>query len=829
MRWVRRTLVALLVLVVILALAGVWMSRRSFPAVSGDAVLPDLDGPVTITRDTEGIPHIGARTTHDLFMAQGYVHAQDRFWQMDTWRHIGAGRVSEMFGADQVDSDAFLRTLGFARLAEQEYQSAPAELQAGLDAYAAGVNAYLDERPGGSALSLEYSVLGLQNGGYSPEPWKPTDTLTWAHVMAWDLRSNMDEEIDRSILSGIVGRDRTEQLYPPYPSDHPIIVPQGVGAQSATLTPLTPEATTALEGVKDNLAAIEALLGGPIDGIGSNNWVVDGSRTASGEPLLANDPHLGIQLPSIWYEVDLWCERVGPDCPYRVAGFSFPGAPGVVIGHNENVAWGFTNEAPDAMDLFIEHTDGQGNYEVDGEWKPFDVRHETIKVAGGDDVDLEIDSTGHGPVISGRFGPLDDIDNGGIDLPDSYAVTLRWQALEPATVFQALLGFDAASDWDEFRQAASYFDIAPQNVVYADREGNIGYQATGEIPIRGSGDGRYPAPGWMSEYDWDGYIPFDDLPRIFNPDSGMIVTANQPVVDSSYRYFIGIDHDYGFRAKRISDLLTSASALEPTDMVAIQMDDYDASAATVVPEVMALASDDPAIAAIQDVLSAWGKGSTPYQMRADSPGAAAYAAVWRHLLADTFDDELPEDMRAGGSSRYFQVVANLLQTPNDPWWDDVDTDQKETATDILIRAVVEAHTELTESLGQDPSRWRWGDLHVGSFENQTLGQSGIGPIEAIFNRTADPEISGGSSIVNATGWMAPDGYGLVALPSMRMVVDLSNLAHSVAVNTTGQSGHAYNRHYFDLNHAWATGDTHPMRFGPDSVSDPEGVLELVPG
>ncbi len=829
MRWVRRILVALLVLVVVLALAGVWMSRRSFPSVSGEVVLQELDGPISITRDSYGIPHIRARTTHDLFLAEGYVHAQDRFWQMDTWRHIGAGRLSEMFGTDQVDTDSFLRTLGFERLAEQEYQSAPPEMQASLDAYAAGVNAYLDERPGGSALSLEYAVLGLQNGDYAPTAWKPTDTLTWAHVMAWDLRSNMEDEINRSILSGIVGRDRTEQLYPPYPSDHPVIVPQGVGAESVAAPPIPSDATAALEQVRTNLAAVEATLGEPIDGIGSNNWVVDGTHTASGLPLLANDPHLSIQLPSIWYEIDLWCEQVNENCPYRVTGFSFPGAPGVVIGHNEHIAWGFTNEAPDAMDLYVERTDGRGHYEVDGEWKSLDVRHETIKVAGGEDVDLEIDSTRHGPVISGRLGSLDGIDNGGIDLPDNYAIALRWQALEPSTVFQALLGLDAATNWDEFRQAASHFDIAPQNVVYADREGNIGYQATGKIPIRRAGDGRYPAPGWNSDYEWESYIATDALPRIFNPDSGMIVTANQPVVDSSYPYFIGIDHDYGFRAKRINDLLTGSTALQPPDMVAIQMDDYDASAATVVPEVMALPSGDPEVAAMQEVLRPWSEGSDPYQMRTDSPGAAAYAAVWRHLLADTFDDELPEDMKAEGSSRYFQVVADLLQTPDDPWWDDVNTDQRETATNMLNRAVVEAHTELTESLGKDPTRWRWGDLHVGTFENQTLGQSGIGVIEAIFNRTAKPEISGGPSIVNATGWIASDGYGLVALPSMRMVVDLSDPSQSVSINTTGQSGHAYDRHYFDLNHAWATGGTHPMRFGPDSVTDPEGVLELVPG
>lgn len=823
MRWVKRLLILLLVVALLVGLAGVWLVRRGFPVVDGSVTVAGLEGPVTITRDARGIPVIEASTAHDLFLAQGYVHAQDRFWQMDVWRHIGAGRLAEMFGESQVETDAFLRTLGFERIATEEYANATQQMRSALDAYAAGVNAYLAERPGGPALSLEYAVLGLQNGAYRPAEWTPVHSLTWAKVMAWDLRSNLNDEIDRGIIAGIVGVERTEQLYPAFPDEHAVIVASGP-TDTAAATRAVPEAGPALARAAANLSAAD--LGRPFEGIGSNNWVVDGSRTASGAPLLANDPHLGIQMPSIWYEVGLWCTERTDDCPFRVSGFSFPGAPGVIVGHNERIAWGVTNLAPDTMDLFIERTDGDGRYEVDGEWVEFDTRSETIEVAGGDDVELEIRTTRHGPVISGRFGALDDLDGGGVELPDDHEIALQWQALEPSTLFEAILAINLAEDWTDFREAAAMFDIAPQNLVYADVDGHIGYQATGEIPIRRAGDGRYPVPGWTSEFEWEGLIPADQLPYIADPDSGMIVTANQPVLASDADLFIGIDHAYGFRSHRITELLEGLSGATVADMVAIQMDNHDASATFVVPAVIALDAADPAVGAVQDILGAWASGPDPHQMSADSSGAAVYAAVWRHLLALTFDDELPEDQRARGNGRYFETVRQLLADPTDPWWDDVTTAETETADTILAQAAQAAHAELTDLLGDDPAQWRWGDLHVTSFENQTLGQSGIGPIESLFNRVAPPGVGGGAAIPNATSWVAPEGYDTLAIPSMRMVVDLADLGASVTINSTGQSGHAFHRHYADQIRAWVDGTTGPMPFDPSSLTDPAGVLRL---
>lgn len=830
MRWLRRLLVTLLILVLVGAVAGTWLVRRSFPVIDGTVVIPGLDGEVIVTRDEAGIPHIRATTSRDLFAAQGYVHAQDRFWQMDTWRHIGAGRLAEMFGESQVETDAFLRTLGFERLAEEAYASATGEAQEALDAYAAGVNAYLEERPGGASLSLEYAILGLQNPGYQPAPWEPRHSLTWAHVMAWDLRSNMEEEIERTVIAGAVGVERTEQLYPAYPDHHQVIAGESsLAHEPATTTSLLtdPEMVGAVSRVVDNAAAADALIGSPFEGIGSNNWAVSGDRTASGSPLLANDPHLGIQLPSIWYQAVLWCEQPGEACPYRVTGFTFPGAPGVVIGHNQRIAWGFTNMAPDTMDLFIERTNGD-RYEVEGEWVDFELRHETISVAGGNDVDLEIRSTRHGPVVSGRLGALDDLASGGVELPDTYEVALAWKALEPSTLLEAVLGFNSAADWDAFRRAASFFDVAAQNLVYADVDGHIGYQATGDIPIRRSGDGRYPAPGWTSEHDWEGSIPFDDLPSMLDPPSGVIVTANQPVVDETYPALIGTDHSYGYRARRLIELLDGSDPLTAQDMARIQMDNHDGSAVIVVPKALAVEVSSPAVETMQSLLNRWGNEvSEPFQMEAASPGAAAYAATWRHLLRLTFD-ELDEDRAAAGGNRYFEVVRLLLDDPEDMWWDRVDTPEVERAEDILHEALVAAHDELTTTLGDDPLEWRWGDLHTASFENQTLGKSGIAPIEMLFNRTVTAGIGGSSSVVNATAWAAPDGYELIALPSMRMVVDLGDHSRSTAINTTGQSGHAFHVNYFDMAHDWALGRQRPLAFEPDSFS-PFSTLRLVPG
>jgi len=608
------------------------------------------------------------------------------------------------------------------------------------------------------------------------------------------------------------------QLFPVYPSDHPVIVPE-MGTPSAA--PLTTASLPDLDlaTVQARFSSLDALLGPSGAGIGSNSWAVSGSLTATGMPLLANDPHLSIQMPSIWYQVGLHCRPVSTTCPYDVTGFSFAGVPGVVIGHNQNIAWGFTNTGPDVMDLYIEkiNPDNPNQYEYNGQWVDMTLRTETIAVGGGKPVNLTVRSTRHGPIISDTYADLAKFDTtAGVPLPANYAISLRWTALEPSTIFQAVWGFDTAANWDEFRQAASKFNVPAQNLVYADVKGNIGYQTPGNIPIRKNGDGRLPVPGWTDQYEWTGYIPFDQLPSVLNPSKGYIVTANNAVVGAGYPYLITSDWDYGFRANRIATMIESAPA--PIDIPYIQKmqgDDYDANAATFVPllEQLTIPAKTPNQAVALDLLKNW-----DYQVRMDSAPAVVFEVFWKNLLADTFDDDLPKYYWPQGSSRWDEVMRNLVKLPNDPFWDDKTTPNRvETRDAILLRAFTEAVAEIEKLQGGNPAKWNWGDLHIATFANLTLGASGIAPIEALFNR-GPFRTNGGEAIVNATGWDATKGYSVNWLPSMRMIVDLGNLANSVTVHTTGESGHAYNPHYIDMADLWRNIQYYPMLWDETTIT-----------
>ena len=608
-RLVSRILLTLALILVLAGSSGLFyllrylpktVAPRSFPQVDGSIQAQGLDAAVDVYRDQAGVAHIYASSAHDLFFTQGYVHAQERFWQMDAWRHIGSGTLSEMFGQDQVETDAFLRTLGWKQTAEAEWEGLDQDSRDILAAYAEGVNAYLKDHSG-DALSLEYAVLKLINPNYSIQPWTPVNSLTWGKAMAWDLRGNMDEEIERAVLLKTLTQEQVDELYPDYPADHPLIVNQisseSVDSQAnlnvATGTDTEAIAQVLLDQAYSNVNLLDELLGPLGDGIGSNSWAVSGSLTASGSPLLANDPHLTIQMPSIWYQVNLHCYPATDACSYEVAGFSFAGVPGVVIGHNANIAWGFTNTGPDVMDLYIEkvNPDNPNQYEVNGEWVDFETRMETIAVSGGEAVELTVRSTRHGPVISDTYGDL--MDEGdpdapdfvpfrektGVELPENYVIALKWTALTPSTPFEAMWGFDKAINWEEFRESAAKFHVPAQNLLYADVEGNIAYQMPGDIPIRAAGDGRIPVPGWTDEYEWTGFVPFDELPYSFNPDEGYIVTANNQVPPNDYPYLITTDWDYGFRANRIVEMIANANGpIDAAYFQQMQGDAYDANA-----------------------------------------------------------------------------------------------------------------------------------------------------------------------------------------------------------------------------------------------------------
>lgn len=819
------------------------VAKQSFPQTEGELQVSGLDASVDVYRDSLGIPHIYASSTHDLFFAQGFIHAQDRFWQMDAWRHIGSGTLSEMFGSAQVETDTFLRTLGWRVTAEAELKQLSPDSLAILEAYTDGVNAYLKDHSG-TALSLEYAVLGLLSPDYKIEAWTPVNSLTWGKAMAWDLRGNMDDEITRAILLKTLTPEQVDALYPSYPEDHPVIVNKigdgmsSVESQTSKVNPDLRLSTFDFTPTADRIALLDPWLGQISDGIGSNSWAVSGQLTDTGMPILANDPHLGIQMPSIWYQVDMHCMPKSDVCPFEMAGFSFAGVPGVVIGHNDRIAWGFTNTGPDVMDLFIEkvNPENPNQYEVNGQWMDFETRQETIDIVGGEPVELTVRLTRHGPVISDAYGPLKDQgdpkdtefvpfkERAGIDLPEQYVIALAWTALTPSTPFEAIWGFDKAQNWDEFRAAASNFHVPAQNLIYADVDGNIGYQMPGDIPIRANGDGRFPVPGWTDEYEWTGYIPFEEQPYTLNPAEGYIVTANNQVPPRDYPYLVTADWDYGFRANRIVEMIQNAPGkIDITYIQKMHADAYDASAAALVPVLMQVKLSDPHVDEVRSLFDGWG-----FQDTADSAPAALYASFWTHLLADTFNDDLPERYWPTGGDQYFEVTRHIVDDNTNAWWDDQSTPQVETRDDIFAKAIAEAVTEMEKTLGKDASKWKWGDLHTATFENGTLGKSGVSLIEDLFNRGPFPT-GGGKSIVNATGWTTTDGYFVDWLPSMRMIVDLGNLNNSVTVHTTGQSGHAYHPHYADMAPLWADVQYYPMWWDqPSAIADAEGHLVLKP-
>jgi penicillin amidase len=850
----------LLILVIAIGAIGFVNVKRSFPKTDGQVTISEIeslsamggkgiDSPVDIYRDQMGIPHIYASNLHDLFFAQGYVHAQDRFWQMDFWRHIGSARLSEMFGKSQVDTDAFLRTLGWRQIAEKEWENLPPESKDILNAYTDGVNSYLADHSG-TSLSLEYGVLKLINPSYVVEPWTPIHSLTWSKAMAWDLRGNMGEEIERSILLKTLTPAQVDELFPPYPSDHPLVVPAiGDFAKASIQKPVestiavNPLSSSAMMNIDTRFKNLDSILGPAGAGIGSNNWAVSGKLTSTGLPLLANDPHLGIQMPSIWYQIGLHCKPVSTTCPYEVGGFSFAGVPGVIIGHNDKIAWAFTNVGPDVMDLYIEKVNPENpdQYEVNGNWEDMVLREETIKVSGGEPVKITVRSTRHGPVVSDSYGPLLQTvptpeagatpmkpytEQAGIPLPDPYVVSLKWTALEPGSVFEAIWGFDKARNWQEFRDAARNFQVPAQNLLYADTEGNIAYQMPGRIPIRKNGDGRLPVPGWTDDYEWTGYIPFEELPYQVNPPSGFIASANNQVPPADYPYLVTTDWDYGFRAQRIVEMITNAPG--PIDIAyfqKIQGDDKNLNGETLVPILMKLNLSDPKLVDARNLISNW-----DYQETMDSHAASVFEWFWWNLVMDTFKDELPQDYWPKGGNRWFEVMRDLVQTPDSPWWDDQATkDKVESMNDIFLQAFSDTVTQLEKEYGNNPAKWpAWGELHTATFKNATLGESGIAPIEALFNRGPFPT-AGGESIVNATGWDVGDSYEVNWLPSMRMIVDLSNLGNSLTVHTTGESGHAYHKHYIDMADLWRTIQYYPMLWDEKSIMDKaEGHLQLLP-
>jgi len=684
-KWVGRIFLGLTALVLLAGVAGYFALRTSLPKTDGAVVVQGLEKPVEIIRDVNGIPSIFAANDRDAAFALGYVHAQDRLLQMELMRRFGAGRLSEIVGAPALRVDRVSRTLGLYRLAEASFRYLKPETQAGLKAYAAGVNAYLATHKG--LLPASFYVLG-----FKPEPWRPADSLVWGRIMATRLAFNWRSELLRAYIAKKIGADKIAGLWPADPKDAFVTLAGGNGKRSQLFE--VPGA-----------GAIFAALPGNFGTGASNAWAVSGARTKSGKPILANDPHLQIGAPILWYLARI-------ETPSgKLVGATVPGVPTMIIGHNGNIAWGFTTTYADTDDVFIERIDPKSpsNYLTPAGSKAFKTRTEIIKVKSAEPVRLVVRETRHGPVLNGMLGKRA---QAAIPPGRVLALSAPWLR-ENDTTPDALYGLNRARNWTQFTTALRRWVAPPQNITYADTGGTIGLYTPGLIPIRKKGDGYMPAPGWTGEYDWSRFIPFAELPFVKNPMSGKVVNANNRLVGPAYPYFISREWGDFYRAGRISSLLATKAKLDIDAMARIQGDHLSVMAADLLPLLLAAPVKGERQKQAVKLLRGWDR-----QMDRTRPEPLIFMAWVREINRALYADELGKLF-----PRYFGVrpkVVRQILTKDTSWCDDVNTPSKETCNQRIATALDRALTDLRKRYDAEPADLRWGKAHYADFRHPVL-------------------------------------------------------------------------------------------------------------
>ena len=814
---------ALLVLAAAGTAGGYLWLRGSLPEIDGERVASGLTAPVEVVRDRHGIPHVLARNEEDALFALGYVHAQDRLWQMEMNRRIGAGRLAEVLGAPALDTDRLLRMLGLHRRAKATLAHLSPGTRGRIDAYVNGVNAWMTTRSG--PLPPEFLILGFE-----PEPWTAADSVVWAKVMALDLGREWTRDLMRLRMSEFLPPDRILDFYTPYHEDQPrgVLLP---GPSSAAPVPASGRSTANTRSGPPPGTEHAAPAAGhamrpagadpprcaspsfapagfplrPTSGHpGSNSWVVSGARSATGKPLLANDPHLGLTAPSVWYFAHLsWPGR-------DLVGATFPGMPIVVLGHNGRAAWGFTNTGADTQDLFLEKLDPEDSarYLTPNGYRRFEVHREVIEVKGGEDEVVQIRESRHGPV-------LDDVSQDAADAsPPGHVLALGWTALrDDDLTLEAGLGLPEARDWASFVENFRNFHSPPQNISYADVDGNIGFLVPGRIPIRpgpgpdGARPGTTPRPGWDGDHDWLGFIPYDALPRVYNPSGGIIVTANHAVTAEDYPHPLTFEWAAGFRAARIMERLAARPRHDADSFRSLQRDRVSSFARALLPRLRSVplgTEVGPLARRARGLLDTWDGDMDP-----DRPEPLVFHAwIWRFARLVTADELGSVQREAWGRKGAF--IRRILET-REIWCDDVGTAAVEACDEMLARALERAVRRIAERQGDDPAGWRWGREHFALGEHRPLGSS---PLARLFNLRGPAP--GSIYTINAfefspledeEPFVARDG------PSLRAVYDLSDLERSLFIHSTGQSGNVLSPLYDSFEERWRKGDyvTIPVR------------------
>jgi len=752
------------------AVAWHWLARRPLPKTKGTIEVPGLEGSVKVRRDRWGVPHVEAAERHDLYFAQGFVHAQDRLWQMDFYRRVVRGRVSEMAGPEGLPVDRLLRTLGIRRAAEREAAELDPTLLAQLERFCAGVNAGAAAAP---APPFEMRLLGLKW-----TPWTPVDILSLGKLLAFGLSTNWERELLRADMLRELGPELTARLDPTYPADNPVVTQEAWTGDGLSIV--------------GQIDAVRRSMGLAAEASGSNNWAVSGARSATGSPLIAGDPHLPPSMPGIWYEISL---RHGDRF---VRGASMPGMPGIYMGQNNDVAWTITNVMADVQDLFVERVDGD-TYLFEDEWRPLEIVREEIRVKGRKEpVVHEVRKTHHGPIVNEALGA-----------GDEEPLALRWATLDEPTTFSGifeLLEIDSGPDL--VRRLEGHTSPA-SNMIWADRHGSIGYKLIGRLPLRRGDCPDLPKPGWTGEFEWEGTIPYADLPETVDPESGYLITANNRIVGDEYPHHITSEWLDGFRAKRIEEMLGERERHDLESFEAIQADNLSLPGLEAARRLGRLAPRGQRERSAIERLRSWDGRLDP-----DTVAGTIYQAFLLRLAREVARAAIGDrDL----SERWLDRADNgFTSHSTSPWrwhshlmdlWEEADEGLIGRPWDeLVLEALAGALDDLDERFGPDPAAWRWGKVHEMEFPHP------LGDANPLLKRFLNRRLRAGGAqeTVSQIAYDPNDPYRAVWGPSWRMVADPADPDRSRWQMFTGQSGHPASPHYDDLQPDWLEGRTQPM-------------------
>ncbi len=789
-------------LIIIAATVGILsyqLLTRSLPETDGQAALSSLSQPVDVYRDEWGVPHIFAENERDLFRAMGYVMAQDRLWQMDFNRRVASGRLSEIMGPATAEHDQFLRLWGFRRIAEQIVPTLSDESRAVLEAFCDGVNAYIDSHT--TDYPIEFTLLQ-----YKPEHWQIEDSIAFARLMAWKLSFSWYVDLVLYKLVDRLGVSKARQVFPDFPETAPLILPKE-----------TQPFWTGVQSFVEKGFAVQNLLGIRGGSLGSNSWVVSGSKTPCGKPILANDPHLELITPSVWYEMHL----SGGD--FNVAGVALPGAPAIVIGHNQDIAWGLTNGMIDDVDFYFEriHPDNANQYWNGRQWQDFQIVRDTIIVKNEAPVEVTVKATRNGTVVS-ELHPV---------LADTQAtVSMRWVGQDVSDEFSAYLKLMRAKNWQNFTDALRNYTVPAQNFVFASRDGDIGYYLGGRVPIRRNATGVLPASGWLAAGQWVADVPFEHLPHLLNPESGYIATANNKIADDRYPYYLSNLWEPSGRISRIHEWLAARDTFTVDDFMKMQQDVQSVHAREMMIiirqslQVRMDSSSHDSLRTLFNLLKDWQDGEEAEK----SVAVSLYHALFNGIARNTLEDEMGPDLYQHyikTNNVPFRVVSALLRKDASSWFDNVLTERKETKADIIEQSLLDAARLLTDIAGDNVAEWRWGEIHSLTMPHP-LGVRP--PLDLILNLGPFPR--GGSTMtINNAEYRFAKPFRAVVGPSTRQIVDMCAPDHSFSVITSGQSGQRLSPHYKDQTELWLNGEYREMRMNRDEIAQSSSAhLVLTP-